>query len=95
MPWRNQTIMDERARFAIEAEHSVFSFAELCRRYHINRGMGIQPARLSCHWGRLRVRRVMERPGCTGHEAAIPGTAGFAGGPHLGARLTTGCADPE
>jgi transposase InsO family protein len=32
--------MDERARFAIEAEHSVFSFAELCRRYHISRPTG-------------------------------------------------------
>ena len=40
MPWRTHTIMDERAHFVFEAEHSDFSFSELCRRYHISRPTG-------------------------------------------------------
>jgi hypothetical protein len=37
MPWRTQTIIDERARFVFEAERSDLPFAELCRRYGIIR----------------------------------------------------------
>jgi transposase len=40
MPWRTQTIMDERARFVFEAERSDLPFAELCRRYGISRPTG-------------------------------------------------------
>ncbi|MEN8375093.1 MAG: IS481 family transposase [Gemmatimonadota bacterium] len=40
MPWRTQTIMDERARFVFEAERSNLPFAELCRRYGISRPTG-------------------------------------------------------
>ena len=40
MPWRTQTVMEERARFVFEAEHSFFSFSELCRRYSISRPTG-------------------------------------------------------
>jgi putative transposase len=40
MPWRTQTVMDERARFVIEARNSFLSFSELCRRYGISRPTG-------------------------------------------------------
>ena len=40
MPWRTQTIMDERARFVLEAQNSFLSHAELCRRYGISRPTG-------------------------------------------------------
>lgn len=40
MPWRTQTIMDERARFVIEATSSTRSFAETCRRFGISRPTG-------------------------------------------------------
>ncbi len=40
MPWRTQTIMDERARFVLEAQNSYLSHAELCRRYGISRPTG-------------------------------------------------------
>ena len=40
MPWRTQTVMDERARFVFEAERSHLSFAELCRRHGISRPTG-------------------------------------------------------
>ena len=40
MPWRTQTIMDERARFVLEAQQSFLSHAELCRRYGISRPTG-------------------------------------------------------
>lgn len=40
MPWRTQTIMDERARFVLEAQNSFLSHAELCRRYAISRPTG-------------------------------------------------------
>lgn len=40
MPWRTQTVMDERARFVFEAEHTHLSFAELCRRHGISRPTG-------------------------------------------------------
>ena len=40
MPWRTATVERERARFAIEAELSELSHAELCRRYGISRRTG-------------------------------------------------------
>jgi len=40
MPWRTPTVMDERARFVFEAEHTDLSFSELCRRYNISRPTG-------------------------------------------------------
>ncbi len=40
MLWRTQTIMDERARFAIEASHSTHPFAETCRGFGISRPTG-------------------------------------------------------
>lgn len=40
MPWRTATVERERARFAIEAELSELSHAELCRRYGISRPTG-------------------------------------------------------
>ena len=40
MPWRTQTVMDERAQFAIEASLSNRSFAEICRRFGISRPTG-------------------------------------------------------
>ena len=40
MPWRANSIMDERARFVFEAERSHLSFAALCRRYDISRPTG-------------------------------------------------------
>lgn len=40
MPWRTTTVVDERARFVIEAEQSFLSFSELCRRYGISRPTG-------------------------------------------------------
>lgn len=40
MPWRTATVERERARFALEAELSDLSHAELCRRYGISRPTG-------------------------------------------------------
>src|SRR3954463_11957073 len=40
MPWRTRTVMDERARFAIEASEGFRSISELCRRYNISRPTG-------------------------------------------------------
>jgi putative transposase len=40
MPWRTVTVMDDRARFVLEAELSHLSFSELCRRHHISRPTG-------------------------------------------------------
>jgi len=40
MPWRTQTVMDERAQFAVEASRSIRSFAETCRRFGISRPTG-------------------------------------------------------
>jgi hypothetical protein len=40
MPWRTATVMDDRARFVLEAELSDLPFAELCRRHHISRPTG-------------------------------------------------------
>lgn len=40
MPWRTSTVETERARFALEAELSDLSHAELCRRHNISRPTG-------------------------------------------------------
>jgi putative transposase len=56
MPWRTATIMDDRARFVLEAELSDLSFAELCRRHHISRPTGYK-------W--LKRFRVDGMPGLT------------------------------
>lgn len=40
MPWRTVSVMDERARFVLEAELSDLSISELCRRHHISRPTG-------------------------------------------------------
>ena len=40
MPWETGTVEERRARFVLEAENSVFSFSELCRRHGIVRKTG-------------------------------------------------------
>lgn len=40
MPWRTKTIMDQRARFVLEATQSTRSFAEICRSFNISRPTG-------------------------------------------------------
>ncbi|RMF09216.1 MAG: hypothetical protein D6773_01905 [Alphaproteobacteria bacterium] len=62
MPWRTQTIMDERARFVFEAERSDLSFVELCRRYHISRPTGYKWTRRFREHGVLGLENHSHRP---------------------------------
>jgi len=40
MPWKESSVVDERARFVLEYERGLCSMAELCRRYGISRPTG-------------------------------------------------------
>ena len=40
MPWSERTVINQRTRFIADAQHGVFSIAELCRRYGISRPTG-------------------------------------------------------
>lgn len=72
MPWRTQTIMDERARFAIEAERSDFSFAELCRRYRISRPTGYKWLERSRQEGLQGPQDRSHRPHTCPHATPMP-----------------------
>src|SRR6185436_11379662 len=40
MPWETGTVSESRARFVLEADECISSFAELCRRHGISRKTG-------------------------------------------------------
>src|SRR6266480_161126 len=40
MPWKESSVVEERARFVLEYERGLCSMAELCRRYGVSRETG-------------------------------------------------------
>ena len=40
MPWKESSVVEERTRFVLEYERSLYSMAELCRSYGISRTTG-------------------------------------------------------
>ena len=59
MPWRTQTVMDERAQFAVEASRSIRSFAETCRRFGISRPTGHKWRKRIVYVSRLLSRELV------------------------------------
>jgi len=72
MPWRTQTIMDERARFVLEAQNSFLSHAELCRRYGISRPTGYKWLRRDEAGGLEGLRDRSHRPASCPHVTPQP-----------------------